>query len=293
MNTSLEAIMSQTKRAFQGNWQSVALGTFLCSLYTFIALILLLGWSVWIIWHKTGMDLNEDWVWHLVILWIGICITGPFSAGYVKFLVKIIKHNHSDFPLLMSGFKNVDKTFLIGLYSSGFLVLSMVLCVFLVLVSNAISPTLATNPLFRIILTICMSWFIVMIQLRVTWIPYFIYREHGNTMSAWAIVKASWHLMEGNEVSLFLLHLRFIGWNLIAILTLGIGYFWVHPYIIGSIYYFYQDIKTSCGESQFAQILQGRRIIREVSYKEWSSDKIFTIGFIIIFWSCMIGLAFS
>jgi uncharacterized membrane protein len=44
-------------------------------------------------------------------------------------------------------------------------------------------------------------------------------------------------------MDLFLLSLSFIGWALLCILTLGIGFLWLIPYINVSVAKFYQDIK--------------------------------------------------
>ncbi|KUH45897.1 hypothetical protein M2E15_3170 [Bacillus mycoides] len=37
--------------------------------------------------------------------------------------------------------------------------------------------------------------------------------------------------MKGHKLDLFLLWLSFIGWAILAILTLGIGFLWLSPYV--------------------------------------------------------------
>ena len=49
--------------------------------------------------------------------------------------------------------------------------------------------------------------------------------------------------MDGHKMDLFLMSLSFIGWALLCILTLGIGFLWLFPYINVSIAKFYQDRK--------------------------------------------------
>ena len=44
-------------------------------------------------------------------------------------------------------------------------------------------------------------------------------------------MKESKNLMKGYKLDLFLLWLSFIGWALLAILTLGIGFLWLSPYV--------------------------------------------------------------
>lgn len=94
--------------------------------------------------------------------------------------------------------------------------------------------------------------------------------------------------MDGNEIILFKLLLRFVGWNFIAVITFGIGWFWVYPYTVGSIYFFYRDLKNK----MIAEKLHNKNKI-EIIPIEWSTEKTFTIIFIILFWSFFIGLAFS
>lgn len=54
--------------------------------------------------------------------------------------------------------------------------------------------------------------------------------------------KKSMELMKGNKWRLFCLHLSFLGWLLLGILTLGILYFWIFPYIQTAQAEFYRDL---------------------------------------------------
>ncbi len=51
-------------------------------------------------------------------------------------------------------------------------------------------------------------------------------------------------MMEGHKMELFVLHLSFIGWNLLGIITFGIAYIWVTPYMCATVANFYNSIKT-------------------------------------------------
>ena len=50
-------------------------------------------------------------------------------------------------------------------------------------------------------------------------------------------------MMKGRKFDLFWLHLSFIGWVILAALTLGIGLLWLVPYAEASFAAFYQDVK--------------------------------------------------
>jgi uncharacterized membrane protein len=57
-----------------------------------------------------------------------------------------------------------------------------------------------------------------------------------------AITKSK-QMMQGNKWKLFCLQFRFIGWALLCVLTAGIGFLWLIPYIMVSNAQFYDDIK--------------------------------------------------
>jgi uncharacterized membrane protein len=44
--------------------------------------------------------------------------------------------------------------------------------------------------------------------------------------------------------------LRFVGWFLLCILTFGIGFLWLSPYIQVSYAKFYEDLKTNQAVSE-------------------------------------------
>lgn len=55
-------------------------------------------------------------------------------------------------------------------------------------------------------------------------------------------IKESKELMRGNKMSLFLLGLSFIGWDILCILSLGIGYIWLNPYKNAAYAAFYRTL---------------------------------------------------
>ena len=56
-------------------------------------------------------------------------------------------------------------------------------------------------------------------------------------------LKESKRIMKGNKWRLFCLDLSFIGWAFVCVFTLGLGYFWLSPYINAARTQFYLDIK--------------------------------------------------
>ena len=64
-----------------------------------------------------------------------------------------------------------------------------------------------------------------------------------DSISGMDALKKSKEMMYGYKWKYFCLRLRFIGWFLLCILTLGVGFLWLKPYIMISCANFYDDIK--------------------------------------------------
>lgn len=75
---------------------------------------------------------------------------------------------------------------------------------------------------------------------------YFIYydviTETGEKPSVLNTITASRKLMDGYKGKLFWLDLSFIGWHILAMLTAGIGYLWLNPYITATKAAFYEQL---------------------------------------------------
>ncbi|WP_414841027.1 DUF975 family protein [Enterococcus saccharolyticus] len=73
-------------------------------------------------------------------------------------------------------------------------------------------------------------------------IYYDTFEETGERPGYLNTITASRRLMDGYKGQLFLLDLSFIGWHLLAIATLGIGYLWLTPYIEATKAAFYNNL---------------------------------------------------
>ena len=51
-------------------------------------------------------------------------------------------------------------------------------------------------------------------------------------------------LMKGHKFDLFWLYLSFIGWGILCIFTLGIGFLWLSPYMTTALASFYEEVKA-------------------------------------------------
>jgi uncharacterized membrane protein len=71
------------------------------------------------------------------------------------------------------------------------------------------------------------------------------YIKHDHPELKWnKCIKASKKMMKGYKWKLFCLDLSFIGWALLAILTFGIGFVFLTPYVEQAHCAFYNNLKA-------------------------------------------------
>ena len=63
------------------------------------------------------------------------------------------------------------------------------------------------------------------------------------TIGAREALRRSKEMMQGNKFKLFCLYWHFFGWAILCILTLGIGFLWLGPYMSASTARFYEDVR--------------------------------------------------
>ena len=72
--------------------------------------------------------------------------------------------------------------------------------------------------------------------------PY-ILADHPE-MTANEAITASRKLMDGHKWELFVLQLSFIGWHFVGMLTFGLAYIWIIPYMSTTTAHFYNYLKS-------------------------------------------------
>ena len=153
---------------------------------------------------------------NLILLLVG----GAFALGIANFSLAIARKEEAKFEMLFSGFKYYGKT--LGLY------LLMVLFVFLWMLLLIIPGIIAA-------ISYSMAFFIM---------------SDDPNIKAMDAINKSKKMMYGYKWKYFCLVLRFIGWILLGILSLGIGFLWIVPYIEISSAKFYEDVKANYVEIQ-------------------------------------------
>lgn len=144
-----------------------------------------------------------------------LVITGPLSVGYATFSIALARGEHAEVAQVVSGFNKFGVS--VGAY---ILMVIFILLWSLLLIIPGIIAALSYS------------------------MTYYIIADEDLTDPLEALRKSK-AMMQGNKWKLFCLGLRFFGWMLLCILTLGIGYLWLAPYMTISYVKFYDDIKNS------------------------------------------------
>jgi len=153
---------------------------------------------------------------------ISILISGPMTLGVVMFSLSISRNQNPRFEQIFDGFSNFTTAFLAYLFSLVFTLLWMLLLII---------------PGIIAALSYALTFYII---------------ADDRDISPMAAIDKSKAMMDGYKTKLFLLGLRFFGWALLCLLTLGIGFFWLLPYTQVTMAKFYEDIKGETVSMEFA-----------------------------------------
>lgn len=150
-----------------------------------------------------------------VIGWLGaVVISGPLTLGYIMFYLAFVRSQELRLSRLFDGFQQFVNALLAYLLQSVFILLWMLLLI--------IPGIIAA---FRYAMT------------------FYILADNPGMEGLTAITKSK-ELLMGKKWKLFCLGCRFIGWCLLGILSLGIGFLWIIPYLQTSLTIFYEDLKS-------------------------------------------------
>jgi uncharacterized membrane protein len=171
---------------------------------------------------------------------IGIALSGPLTLGLATCFLKLVRHESFIIDNLFDGFKK---------FSSA-VITQLLITIFIFLWSLPfIIPGIIASYSYSIVFYILSHWTLLFLipgiiaSYRYSMVFYIL--SDNPEMSSMESLKKSSKMMMGFKWKLFCLHLSFIGWALLSILTLGIAYLWLTPYVYSSIAHFYEDLKIA------------------------------------------------
>jgi uncharacterized membrane protein len=144
---------------------------------------------------------------------ISLLISGPMAVGWAIFALAAARDHNPRLELIFNGFQTFGTALaaylLVGLF---------VLLWSLLLIVPGIIAALAYSQVFYIL-------------------------ADNRMTGPLEAIRRSKEMMRGNKWKFFCLALRFVGWALLCILTLGVGFLWLFPYASVSAAKFYDDIR--------------------------------------------------
>ena len=145
-------------------------------------------------------------------LWTLLCL--PLSWGFAIYFLNLIRNEDIRYERLFDGYKDFVRLFL-----AGFLVnLAVFIGILLFIVPGIIIAMMFSQT-------------------------EYILKDDKEISAADAIMK-SMRMMEGHKAELFWLIFSFIGWFILACLTLGIGFLFLAPYFNTTMAHYYEDLKA-------------------------------------------------
>ncbi len=146
---------------------------------------------------------------------VAIVIGGPMQLGLSIFSLNLARKKKAEFSQLFDGFKDFGNALLAYILMAVFVFLWLLL-----LIVPGIIAAIAYSQTFFIL-------------------------ADNKGLAGNEALKQSKAMMHGHKWRYFCLCLRFTGWFILSILTLGIGFLWLAPYFNVSLANFYDDLKKS------------------------------------------------
>lgn len=140
-------------------------------------------------------------------------ISGPLLLGLISCFLGLVRNNELVFEKLFDGFSNFPNAFFTYLLRYIFIILWTLLFII---------PGIVAIYKYSMV--------------------FYILKDNPD-MTALNVITKSKEMMYGYKGKLFCLHLSFIGWDILCLFTLGIGFLWLSPYIQASEANFYQNLK--------------------------------------------------
>lgn len=238
---SISKIRESAREALTGKWSKGALIT-LAYLAIFFVLGLIQG------------AFEENSVMSNLLGIAMTIIEVPIALGLIYAFIKLKRGEEvKAFDFLSMGFSNFGRAWKITLRTLLKLILPIIGIVVGILIITGAAVYLTTEtimggtgeaplvlmPVGLIIYIAALIW--CMVRSLLYSLTFYVAYDNPN-MTSLEVVNESARMMNGNRWKIFLLELSFIGWAILCIFTLGIGYLWLVPYMQVALVCFYEHL---------------------------------------------------
>lgn len=220
-----------TKKQLKGKWKMPVLLTLAYLVISIIASIF----------QEEANSFVTTVIMFLVVWGISTWATVGISNFYLEFLKKDGKVEFRDVLVSKNKvLKSLGFTAIVGIIS--FILVFIVTSVTTFIIMSVILSYNSINigTIIAIILTILLLIVYIIFTYMVTQTPYIIIeKENIGIIEA---MKLSAKIMKGNKWKYFVFQLSFIGWAILSIITFGIGFLWLIPYVTLASTNFYKNL---------------------------------------------------
>jgi uncharacterized membrane protein len=177
---------------------------------------------------------------------IQLIVAAPLVVGFHCYFLATVRRQPNPFELLFEGFNRFGTAWCA--YMLVFLIIMAWTIPSAILIAGImpfIHPDPAVFPEYTVwalaaALMLILCAFLILLQMRYYLVLYAV--ADDPSIRAREAVRRSVELMRGNYWRLGLLWLRFVGWQILAVLTMGIGLIWLIPYVAAATAAFYTDL---------------------------------------------------
>ena len=152
-----------------------------------------------------AMSYSTQGIWELLCL--------PLGWGFSVYFLNLIRNEDISYGRLFDGYKDFVRIFV----TEFLIVLAVFIGCILLIVPGIIAGLMFSQTEFIL--------------------------KEDKEIGAIDAMKKSMKMMEGHKGELFLLTLSFIGWFLLCVLTIGIGFLFLGPYFGTTMAHYYEDLK--------------------------------------------------
>lgn len=220
-----------TKSQLKGNWKTPVLLTLAYLVLTFITSLF----------QEEAQSLPTIIITFIVVWSISVWAAIGIPNFYLEFLKKDGNANFKD--VLVSSnklLKSLGYTVIIGIISIIVGIISVFTATGLIVSSVFYSAGITIANIVGIILIVLMYIAFLVFTLAIAQVPYIIIER--DDLGVIGAMDLSMKIMKGNKWKYFVLELSFLGWGILSVITLGIGFLWLIPYMTLAATNFYKDL---------------------------------------------------
>lgn len=144
---------------------------------------------------------------------VTLLISGPLTLGWAIFALSLARNEDTRLEMVFDGFRLFGPSLAVYLLAAVCIILWSLL-----LIVPGIIAALAYSQVYYIM-------------------------ADSKTIGPLEAIRRSKEMMRGNKWKFFCLGLRFVGWAFLCVLTFGIGFLWLYPYVAVATAKFYDDLR--------------------------------------------------